>query len=161
MVRNTWCACIALVILPLTASAEGPAPDPAGADTLGAELPFVGPRLRLTWPLQPEQVSFNPGQPIPSADGLLRPYRLEALWLQRGPLELKSFQRVEQSIELDCWLTCQPVLERSAGVEGRLQLGAVGRTVPESHVFARGASILSPLQRGQRLLFGLGGLLDL
>ncbi len=162
MARSSLFACITLAILPATVFAEEPAaPDPAGADTLGNELPLMGPRLRLTWPIQPKQVSFNLGRPILSADGILQPYRLEALWLQQGPLELRTFQRVEQSVELDCTLTCQPVLERSVGVEAKLKLGAPSRAVPETHLFARGESFLSALRSGQRLTFGLGGLLDL
>jgi hypothetical protein len=162
MVRRGLFLCITLAIVPAAAFADAPAaPDPAGADVLGNELPLMGPRLRLTWPLEPKQVSFNLGQPILSADGILQPYHLEALWLQRGPLELRSFQRVEQSVELDCTLTCQPVLERSVGVEARLKLGAPSRAVPETHLFARGESFVSALRSGQRLTLGLGGLLDL
>ena len=163
MVRSAWLACIALVLLPLAASADGPAPpDPAGADTLGSELPFVGPRLRLTWPIQPQQTSFTMSQPILSAEGLLQPYRLETLWLKSGRLELRSFQSVEQGMELDCRLTCQPVLEHSVGLEARLKLGALHRAVPETYVFAKGAPILSALRgSSQRLTLGLGGLLDL
>ncbi|HVJ15495.1 MAG TPA: hypothetical protein VM686_08640 [Polyangiaceae bacterium] len=161
MVRSAWSVCTALVLFSAIASAERPTrPDPAGADTLSAELPKVMPRLRLSWPFEPRRVSFNPGQPFLSANGVLQPYRFEAQWWQSGPFELKSLHHVEQSSELDCSLTCQPVMERSTGVEARLQLGSA-RALPETFLFAKGVSFFSPQRSGQRLTFGLGGLLDL
>src|SRR5262245_30893587 len=103
MVRSAWSACIALAICPLLASAEEPrAPDPAGANALSSELPFIGKRLLLSWPIEPKRISFEPGQAILGGDGTLQPYRLEITWWQSGPLELKTFQHVEPSAQLDC-----------------------------------------------------------
>ena len=161
MVRSAWSVCIALALVSAAASAEGPPrPDRAGADTLNAGLPFAMPRLLLSWPLQPKRITFDPGQPISSANGVLQPYGFEVQWWQRGALELESFQLAEQSSELDCTLTCQPVIERSTGVEARLHLGGA-RALPETYFFTKGASFFSPVQSGQRLTFGLGGMLDL
>ncbi len=158
-----------LVLLSAAALRAEPksAADPAGADTLGHELPALGPRLELRWPLSPQRVSFSLAQPIASADGPLQPYAAEAVWWSSGPLSLRSFDRVQQSFELDCRVTCQPVLERSLGVEARLELGG-GGVVPETHLFARGSLVQTPAALAAvaprnfgRFQLGLGGQLDL
>lgn len=157
MVRQSLRLGIVLAVAAVTTGAHA---DPKEGAVLGDELPPLMPRLQLTWPIAPQRLSFDLSRPILSADGPLQPYHYQATWWRSGPLELLSFQSVDQSFELECRLTCQPVIERSWGAEARYHLGGSG-AVPDPYLFARRAVVLSPLKTEGRLLVGLGGQLDL
>ena len=141
--------------------------DPSNASA--ASAPRFVPKLELELPLlKPLRFSFT-SDPVPGFEMLrLGTYRAEALWWQRGSLSLLSYGQVAPALELDCLSTCQPMLERAAGVEGRFDLGGAGRALPASYLYLRGqsAQVISSLpgsrspQRSNLLSLGLGGLLD-
>jgi hypothetical protein len=95
-------------------------------------------------------------------------FRAEATWLRLGRLSLVTTSAAERALELDCRLTCQPLVGHSMAVEGRLHLFST-RAVPEAHFFARYGTRWGEAD-GSRPNFsrarapfrvGFGGLLDL
>lgn len=150
------------MVTPGTATA-----DPTSRPSSSPRTFFAPLELELPF-LRPLRFSFS-SDPVPGFESLrLGTYRTESVWLERENLSLRTFGHVAPSLELDCSLTCQPMLERVAGVEGRLGLGGVGRAIPATYLFLRGqSSHVAPLVPGTRglqksnlLSFGLGGLLD-
>lgn len=145
----------------------------ARADPLGAGPNPGGPslwsRLELEFPvLKPLRFSFD-GQAVPGFEPLRLPtFRSESVWFESGRLSLRSFTQVAPSLELDCSVTCQPMLDHTLGVEGRLQLGGVGPAIPATYLYVRGQSTqvfpTAPAARGAQkfglLSAGFGGLLD-
>jgi hypothetical protein len=127
------------------------------------------PRLQLSWPIQPLSFSFHGSEQGNYAAGPLRLFQTEATWLRLGRLSLVTTSAAERAFELDCRLTCQPIVNRSVAVEGRLQLFST-RAVPEAHAFARyetrwsdtgsASSSFSPARDGL-LRLGIAGQLDL
>ena len=113
-----------------------PAPLPEGARTL---LPPV-PELRLRWPLAPRQFSFSAAEVPGYANGPLRLFKAESLWLSAGNLRLMTIGSVERATELDCRLTCQPVLAQTASLEARFNLPRVTDAVPSAYGFLRAGS---------------------
>ncbi len=149
---------MALMVAASANAEPGARPDPAGADELG--LPTRAPRFELAWPLAPRRVSFTLASPITTADGVQQPFAAEVQWWSAGPVGLRSFETVAPSYELDCHVTCQPVLERTFGTEARVELGGAG-VVPATQLFARSALVQVPPRSFSRFQIGLGGLLDL
>jgi hypothetical protein len=100
-----------------------------------ATLPTV-PELKLSWPIAPLSFTLS-SQSLPQW-GLspITLYNAEALWLKRGPVELLTFGSTTRAFELDCRLTCQPMLQHGSGVEARLSLPAVP-FVQQPHAFVR------------------------
>jgi hypothetical protein len=68
----------------------------------------------------------------------------------------------ERAFELDCRLTCQPVVNRAIELEARLKLPGVGATVPSTYVSLRSsAGYASQSPRAAGLLrANFGGFLD-
>ena len=87
------------------------------------------PRLQLSWPIQPLSFSFHGSEEGNYAAGPLRLFRAEATWLRLGRLSLVTSSAADRAFELDCRLTCQPIVSRSIAVEGRLHLFST-RAVP-------------------------------
>lgn len=127
------------------------------------------PRLQLSWPIQPLSFSFHGSEEGNYAAGPLRLFRAEATWLRLGHLSLVTTSAADRAFELDCRLTCQPIVNSSMAIEGRLHLFST-RAVPAAHAFARFETRWSEAgssqptfsgTRGGLLRMGLGGLLDL
>jgi hypothetical protein len=126
-------------------------------------------RLQLSWPIQPLSFSFRASEEGNYAAGPLRLFQAEATWLRLGRLSVLTTSAAERAFELDCRLTCQPIVSRSMAVEGRLHLFST-RAVPEAHAFTRyearwsdtgsAPPIFSPT-RGGLLRVGIAGQLDL
>ncbi len=84
-------------------------------------------------------------------------YDWNTMIAQKGPLSLRLFNRVLPAIELDCLSSvCQPTVERTLGLEGRLNLGGNGIT-PSNYLFIRPETVMHPIRNYQRLKLGLSG----
>jgi hypothetical protein len=131
--------------------------------------PSLWRHLELEFPVfKPLSFSFN-ANAVPGFEALRLPtFRSESVWFQSGSLSLRSFSRVSPTTELECSFACQPVLERTLGAEGHLELGAAGRSIPATYLYLRGQTTQSmPMLSGTRgpqkfgfLSAGLSGLLD-
>lgn len=108
-----------------------------------APLPQV-PELRLHWPVQPLGVSFSQGE-LKGFAADLQLYRLEALWLESPRVQLLSAASTERAFELDCRLTCQPVVNRAVELEARLKLPGLGESVPSTYVSLRSSAFSSSM----------------
>jgi hypothetical protein len=76
---------------------------------------------------------------------------------QRGPISLQLFNRVLPAIEMDCLAgVCQPMVEKTLGLEGRLNLGG-GGIMPNNYLFARPEAVTNPIRNFHRFKLGLGG----
>jgi hypothetical protein len=126
------------------------------------ELPQV-PLLRLTWPVAPLRFSFSGTEEGSYANGPLRLFRAESLWLRTPSLRLLTIGSAERAFELDCsGLTCQPVVKSGLAVEARLALPRFSGAVPSSFAYVRGASYRTPVSaRAVGLVSaGFGGFLN-
>jgi len=112
---------------------------PATAPLAHATLPAV-PSLRLTWPVAPLQFSFSQTEVRGYADGPLQLFRLESLWLRTPALQLLTATSAERAFELDCRLTCQPIVRRIFELEARVPLPRVGPGVSDTYAFVRSSS---------------------
>jgi hypothetical protein len=157
--------------------ASGASADELLATSTGTEASALTPpsllppaqRLQLSWPLRPLSFSFHGSEQGNYAAGPLRLFQTEATWLRLGRLTLLTTSAAERAFELDCRLTCQPIVNHSLAVEGRLHLFST-RAVPEAHAFARyetrwsndgsASSVFSPARDGL-LRLGIAGQLDL
>lgn len=141
---------------PVPSAALGPAPSPTRLE------------LRLV-PIKPIRFSFSTASP--GVEMLRLPtFDFDTTWYEAGRFSVHTFSRVAVAPEVDCSLTCQPVLERSLGVEPRLELGNVGPRVPAVWFSARPQlTQLTSTNPGtaarpvtsKRVFVGLSGLLDL
>ncbi len=116
------------------------------------ELPVIGHSLWMS-----AQIG-----PMPTYELLRWPtYDWQMPLLTRGPLSLSAFNRVKPAIELDCTKgNCTPMLEKTLGMEMRLNLGGRG-VMPDNFLFMRRESVSDQIRTYQRMKFGVGGLLDL
>lgn len=125
------------------------------------QLPPV-PALKLSWPLAPLSFTVT-GQSL-SVFGLpsLALYDAQSLWLRRGPLTLLTFGSTSLAPELDCRLTCQPVLQHASGVEARFALPVSVPHLVDPHAFVRYSGYQTSLSpKGGGLLHaGLAGAFD-
>jgi hypothetical protein len=121
----------------------------------GSEFAWADP----AWPLAPLHLSLEPVSARYAWNASVPMYRGETLWLRRGPLSLLSFDAVEESGELECALGCRALVERTLGVEARLNLGGAG-AVQETYAFARAERVWSRGVNSGRIRLGFGGILD-
>lgn len=100
-------------------------------------------------------------RPVPTYEALQLPTfeGVGTLW-RNGPLSISLLERVAPAIELDCRLTCAPILEQYLGAEGRISLGAVGPRIPASYVSLGAGVVRKPWGFASRGMLHLGGLLD-
>jgi hypothetical protein len=98
------------------------------------------PRLQLTWPVAPLGFSFSQQEVGGYAIGPLQLFRAEALWLETPALRLLSVASAERAFELDCRLTCQPVVQRALALEARVPLPRLGPVVSNPYAFIRSSS---------------------
>lgn len=157
-----------------TAAGHAQAPEPVAA---GPSLParlslpplYPGERLRIAWPIAPVRFTFSEVMPIGLgfARGPTEYFVAESVWLEAGPLSLRTRTSSAEAIELDCTsYTCVPVREVALTTEARLDLGALGRSsvLPESYLFARAQHYANKAggfvrPGASRLQLGWGGLL--
>lgn len=102
-------------------------------------LPPV-PELKLHFPLQPLRFTFTASEVGGYQSGPLRLFRAESLWLQTPALRLLTFSANERAYELDCRLTCEPIVKLSTGLEARLSVPNVAPGTQETHTFLRYSS---------------------
>ena len=116
------------------------------------EMPLLGLPLRITW---------NPvASPTYEVLGLSM-YNLDARFWERGAFSVSLFNSVRPAIELDCLASvCRPMIERTFGLEGRINLGGRG-IVPNNFLFIRPERVLGPMRGIPRFKLGIGGDLDL
>jgi hypothetical protein len=140
------------------ARAQNVAPTPAAAH---ASLPAV-PQLRLSWPVAPLQFSFSEVEVTGYANGPLQLFRAESLWLKVPGLRLLTAASAERALELDCRLTCQPIVKHSFDFEARLPLPTLSARVPDTYAFLRSSTFYtSQSSRSSRLLTtGIAGSLN-
>lgn len=112
-------------------------------------------RLQLSWPVAPASFSFEAREEGQYAGGPLQLYRAESLWFAHGLFSLLSIGSAERAFELDCRLTCQPVLQGGLALEGRLQLYD-GVALRDVAAFIRYEATASPALGRPRLDFARG-----
>jgi hypothetical protein len=95
------------------------------------------PELRLQWPIAPLQFTFTGAELSGYRNGPLQLFRAESLWLRTPTLQLLTVSRAERAFELDCRVTCQPIIQRSFDLEARLALPPVVPAVADTHAFVR------------------------
>jgi len=142
--------------------------DPSSAASAQLQSPWQ--RLELKFPFfKPLRFTFNTDA-VPGYQALELPtFKAESVWWEVGSLSLRSFTEVAPALELDCSVACQPALARTMAVEGRLELGGIGRAIPATHayvraqstqVFAPAAAGFAPMRSYGLVSAGFGGLLD-
>jgi len=143
MGRSAWAAACGAFVSFSAASAGAqtaapPLPPPPLFVASPLTLPHV-PQLRLTFPIHPLSVSFTQ-QEVTGYVAPLPLFRYEALWLDRPRLQLLTATTAERAYELDCTLTCQPVVSHAVELEARLPLPGLSAAIPKTYLFARGSS---------------------
>jgi hypothetical protein len=96
--------------------------------------------LHLTWPVAPLGFSFTAAEAGGYAKGPLQLFRAESLWLRTPAVQLLTVTSAERAVELDCSLTCQPIVKRGIDLEARLPLPALGPRMPDNYAFVRYSS---------------------
>lgn len=120
-----------------TAAAPAPVLQAPATPSPRLHLPQM-PSLRLAWPITPLRFSFSGREEGNYANGPLRLFRAESLWLKVGALQGVTVASAERDFELDCsGLTCQPVVKNSFAVEGRLALPRVTPQLAETYAYVR------------------------
>jgi len=145
MGRTGW-ESAALVLLfgvafaaPAQAQAQSLPPPQISRLLLLSTLPPV-PELRLSWPVAPLKFSFSEVEITGYANGPLQLFRAESLWLQTPSFQLLSATSAERAFELDCRLTCQPIVKRVFDLEARMPLPDLSPGVTDTHAFLRSSS---------------------
>jgi hypothetical protein len=143
---------------------------PASEPIRAGEAPLENTRrFELVFPIKPLSFSFSEARSVVPELWERAPYtfRAEALWFDRGGLSVRTIGASEAKLELDCLVTCRPLVEHSMTVEARMSLGSPARVVPDAHFYSR-TRLLAPqgqsytAARAATLLeFGIGGQLDL
>ena len=142
------------------AHAQNSAPLPLAAHQ-HASLPTV-PSLRLTWPIAPLQFSFSQAEVGGYASGPLQLFRAESLWLKMPAFSLLTAGSAERAFELDCRLTCQPIVKRVVDLEARVPLPHFGGAVGDSYAFVRSSSLATSQNArfSRQLSAGVAGFLS-
>lgn len=117
--------------------------------------------FQLDWPLLGKPLTFSWNLAASPTYETLRwsTYDWNTILAQKGPISLQLFNRVLPAIELDCLAgVCQPKVEKTLGLEGRLNLGGRGIGIaPNTYLFLRTESVRNPIRNFQRFKLGLGG----
>lgn len=138
-------------------SSHQPLPGSAPATTTQVQRWFeleapLSRRLSLSFDLRPTP-TYELLQ-IPTFEGRA------SLW-RSGRFNLSLFERVAPAVGLECGLTCAPALERSIGLDARLDLTRISRQVPSTFFFVQPAMVRLGTGFLTRTTLGFGGLLDL
>jgi len=162
MGRLAWVAAIGAVCVSFTAAGARAQSTPAPlfvAPSLGPLSPV--PELHLNWPVHPLRISFTASEESGYAAGPLQLFRFDALWVDAPWLKLATVTSAERAFELDCRLTCQPVVKRALDLEARLPLPALGVTTGNYAYVRVGNFRTSQYARPvQELRAGFGGVLN-
>jgi hypothetical protein len=102
-------------------------------------LPPV-PELKLHFPVQPVSFSFSGAEIGGYQSGPLRLFRAESLWLRTPGLKLLTFGANERAYELNCRLSCEPIVKLSMGVEARLSMPNLLPSLRDPHAYLRYSS---------------------
>lgn len=143
-------------------TAQAQALPPPVLTTSHVVLPPV-PQLHLTWPIKPLGFSFSASEELSGYDaGPLLLYRAESLWLDAPRLQLLTVSSSERAFELDCRLTCQPIVKRVIDLEGRVPLPTMSSALPSNYVFLRSSSFKTSQSPRftQQLSAGIAGALN-
>lgn len=127
----------------------------AQAQAQAQTLPPV-PDLKLKFPIQPLSFSFSGAELGSYASGPLRTFRAESVWLQTAAFRLVTFSANERAYELNCRLTCQPIVMLSAGLEGRLSVPNLLPRTQSSHIFFRYSSLTTSEDVKRRGSYAVG-----
>ena len=152
---------ILLAVAATTPAHAQSAASPSGATLRHQSLPTV-PSLRLSWPVAPLQFSFSEMEIGSYASGPLQLFRAESLWLQMPAFRLLTAGGAERAFELDCRLTCQPIVKRILDLEARVPLPHFSPAVGDSYAFVR-SSAFSPSPRARfsrQIGVGIAGFLN-
>lgn len=136
------------------ARAQNIAPPPATAHARPV-LPPV-PQLRLNWPVVPLQFSFSEAEVAGYANGPLQLFRAESLWVDAPGLRLLTAANAERALELDCRLTCQPIVKHSFDLEARVPLPTLSVRVPDTYAFLRSTAFYTSQSPHSAGLFATG-----
>jgi len=144
MGRPGWESAAIGMVLALAQAAPARAEEPAlpvvaAPSPTRTTLPPV-PELRLQWPIVPLKFTFTGTEEGSYRNGPLRLFRAESLWLRTPSVQLLTATSAERAFELDCSVTCQPVIQRAFAVEARLALPPVMPGVTDTHAFLRSSS---------------------
>ena len=152
-------ALLAAAVTP-RAHAQSSAPPPVAA-LRHPSLPTV-PSLRLTWPVAPRQFSFSQVEIGGYASGPLQLFRAESLWLQTPAFQLLTTSSAERAFELDCRLTCQPIVKRGIDLEARVPLPRFSHAVGDSYAFVRSSAFSGSTKArfSRQLGAGIAGFLN-
>jgi hypothetical protein len=162
MGRTGWesAALVVAVSVALATSAQAQSLGPTRVATLGlpVTLPPV-PELKLSWPIAPLRFSFTGSELAGYASGPLQLFRAESVWLQTPGFQLLTAGSAERAFELDCRLTCQPVVKHVFDLEARLAVPQLLPGVTDTHAYLRSSSYYTTQStRSVRLLSaGLAG----
>lgn len=141
-----------LVLATPARAQEPPAPPLISALLFPAALPPV-PELRLSWPITPLKFTFTGVEVTGYRNGPLQLFRAESLWLRTGSFQLLTAGSAERAFELDCSVTCQPVVKHTFDVEARLALPVAVPGVVDPHAFLRSSAYYTTQSpRAARLL---------
>lgn len=103
------------------------------------------PELKLQFPVKPLHFSFTGAEVGNFANGPLRLYRAESLWVQTPQLQLLTFGASERALELDCRQLCQPVAQTVVAVEARWKVPSPLSALKDTHVFLRYSNTRTPI----------------
>jgi hypothetical protein len=164
MGRTGWASAVLgislSVALPATAHAQS-LPPATAVPSRHASLPTV-PSLRLTWPIAPLQFSFSQAEIGGYASGPLQLFRAESLWLQTPAFQVLTAGSAERAFELDCRVTCQPIVKRVVDLEARVPPPHFTPAVGESYAFVRSSSFYTSQSArfSRQLGAGIAGFLN-
>jgi hypothetical protein len=151
-----------LLAAAVTAPAHGQSlASPSLATLRHQNLPVV-PQLQLTWPVAPLQFAFSQMEVDGYASGPLQLFRAESLWLRMPAFQLLTAGGAERALELDCRLTCQPIVKRILDLEARVPLPHFSPAVGDSYAFVRSSAFSSSSKArfSRQVGVGIAGFLD-
>jgi hypothetical protein len=164
MRRTGWESAALGILLAAAATrpAHGQSLASASAATLRHRSLPTWPSLQLTWPVAPLQFTFTEMEIGGYTSGPLQLFRAESLWLQMPAFQLLTAGGAERAFELDCRLTCQPIVKRIVDLEARVPLPHFSPAVGDSYAFVRSSSFSpSPKARFSRQVgVGIAGFLN-
>ena len=162
MGRTGWesAALVVAIGVGLATSAQAQSLGPPQVPTLRlpATLPPV-PELRLSWPIVPLRFSFTGSELDGYRGAPVQLFRAESLWWQTPTLQLLTVGSAERAFELDCRMTCEPVIRHVFALEARLAVPQLLPGVTDTHAYLRSSSYYTTQDtRSVRLLSaGLAG----
>lgn len=161
MGRTGWESAALGISLLVAVAAPAQAQSLTPPTTPHASLPTV-PALRLTWPVAPLQFSFSQVEISGYANGPLQLFRAESLWLRTPTFQVVTAGSAERAFELDCRVTCQPIVKRVVDLETRVPLPRFSPAVGDSYAFVRSSAFATSqnVRFSRQLGAGIAGFLS-